>query len=236
MVVEYLGHGVHALIVLGGIVAVVLLLAPARRQALAPLGEHELRVALLRERVTTGALLTAEPLPAVIRDPGPARLLRPAYDDGTTSLLVAAVASTAAAGVHGAVTPAHLGEGLAVGLFFLITALAQSAWSCAVLWRPERRLLLAGLVGNCGVVMVWMVSRTVGIPFVAGGQPEPLGVLDLAATGWELVLIVSCVRLVSRPALPCPPPSWHRWPLAARSWVALSVSLLGLLTLLDLHT
>ncbi len=232
---EYLGHAVHALIVLAGMVGVVAVLWPARPGQQQLTSAQELRVAVLRERVAAGGLVTTEPIPELVAvEPlRPSRLSQPA---GTMPLLVAAVASAAAAGVHAAVTPGHVGEGLAVGLFFLLTAAAQSAWACALLLRPERPLLGAGILLNAGIVLVWMVSRTTGIPFVADGRAEAVGVLDVAATGWELVLIVCCASLLGRAGIPRPLLAWHCWPYAARCWAAVSVGLLGALTFLDLHT
>jgi hypothetical protein len=230
---EYLGHGVHALVVLAGIIGVVVLLAPARRTT-APVGGHEVRVKLLRERVAAGTLITAGPLPDRIpQESLPVPTGR--RDVHSAAVLVTVVASASAAGVHAAVTPGHAGEGLAVGLFFLLVALAQSAWACAVLLRPERPLLVAGIVLNLGVAAVWALSRTTGIPFVAAGRPEAVGVLDLAATGWELVLVACCLGLLRGPVVPRPPLSWHRWPYAARCWAALSIGVLGAVTVLDLH-
>lgn len=234
MVGDYVGHGVHVLVVLSGLVGVVLVLAPALLHRPEPVTSHALRVAVLRERVAAGGLVTADPLP-VRREPHPVRTPS-RVEAGSTPLLVAVFAGAAAAGVHAAVTPAHLGEGMAVGMFFVLTAAGQCAWSCAVLWRPARALLHAGAVANLGVVLVWMVSRTTGVPGVGGGEPEAVGMLDVATTGWELVLIACCLRLLAQPALPRPSLSWREWPPAAQCWTAVTVGVLGALTLLDLHT
>ena len=230
---EYLAHAVHVAVVLAGIIGVVVLLLPARR-TLAPAGVHEDRVTLLRERVAAGTLVTAGPLPDRL-PPEPVPACSGRADLPGAAVLVAVVASAAAAGVHAAVTPGHVGEGLAVGLFFLLTALAQSAWACAVLLRPERPVLVAGIALNLGVALVWAMSRTTGVPFVAEGRPEAVGTLDLAATGWELVLVACCLGLLRGSVVPRPPLSWHRWPYAARCWAALSIGVLGALIVLDLH-
>src|SRR6185436_12174001 len=57
--------------------------------------------------------------------------------------------------------------------------------------------LVAGIVGNLGLVALWAVSRTVGIP---GLGREPVGGWDLAAGAWELVLVAACLVGLSRRA------------------------------------
>ena len=49
----------------------------------------------------------------------------------------------------------------------------------------------SGAIVNVGVIAVWLVSRTTGLPF--GSQPwipEPVGFADLFATSFEVVLVV----------------------------------------------
>lgn len=224
-------HSVHYAVVFLGIIALTVLLVPLRHRVGDPADPHAIRVAALRERIATGSLATLEPLaPPRVSAP-----VRSVASSGTTLLLAAVVASAAAGGVHAAVAPGHVADGLAVGTFFLVTALAQSAWAAAAIWRPTRPLLLAGLAGNAAVVAVWAISRTSGLPGVEGGRPEAVGALDLAATCWELVVAAGCFWLLSHPPPNRPPLSWDRWPLAARAWATASVALLGALTFLDLH-
>ena len=55
-----------------------------------------------------------------------------------------------------------------------------------------------GLAVNAGVVAIWVVSRTTGLPFgPEPGTPEAIGVPDVTATGFELVIAaILVVRLV----------------------------------------
>ena len=93
--------------------------------------------------------------------PGP-----PAARDSSTWRAVAVVSSVAAAGVHAAVFPHHLEEaGARRRSSSSCVTLAQAAWACLVCLDATRdRLLLAGIVGNLGLVALWAVSRTVGLP------------------------------------------------------------------------
>ena len=219
-------HGVHYGMAIAGTVGVALLLVPLRRSTAVPTGDHARRVAALRERVATGSLATAvplEPLPA----PGRAR-----PDVGSAALPVAAVASAAAAGVHGAVAVPHFGEGPVVGLFFLVLTVTQCAWAVAALRGPRRPVLVAGLVGNALVVAVWAVSRTSGVPLVEGGRPEAVGVLDLACCAWELVVIACCGWLLRHPQ---PSRASTSWPRVAQGWAVATTASLGALMTLGLH-
>lgn len=119
-------------------------------------------------------------------------------------LLVSAAALTLGAGaIHFAVIRAHFDESALFGLFFVVTALLQIGWSLAVALVPSRSLLLAGAAGNAGIVLVWLASRTTGLP--VGPEPwkrEAVGSLDLFATAFEVLAIYLTLSLLS--AAPAP--------------------------------
>ncbi|MCU1591060.1 MAG: hypothetical protein JWP11_2316 [Frankiales bacterium] len=121
-----------------------------------------------------------------------------------TAVLVAAALSLGAAVIHGIVVPPHLQEDPLYGGFFVALTAAQLAWAVAVVVRPQRTLLVAGALGNLGVVLLWGVTRTAGIPLgVAAGQREGVGVLDLSCSVLELGVVACCALLLvsRRPAL-----------------------------------
>ena len=112
-----------------------------------------------------------------------------------------ALTSFAAAAIHFAVTGDHFQEGVAFGLFFAALAWAQLLWAVGILLAPSRLLLLAGLAGNLAVVVIWAVSRTVGLPLgPEAGTAEPVGVADVAATILELLIVSGTALLLSRGA------------------------------------
>ena len=77
------------------------------------------------------------------------------------------------------------------GAFFLGLAAAQGLFSLALLRWPGRVLSLAGILGNLSVVMLYILSRTSGVPFGPhAGRAEEAGVLDMSATGIELAIVV----------------------------------------------
>lgn len=193
-VLGIVAHVVHYTLVLGGAVVVVALLASARpgRRPVA-VTPHERRVEQLRVAVAAGDLTSLTPPVAVAPEPRPAPVA-PAH--GSTAIVVAVISSAAAAGVHAAAGPVHFREGLLIGTFFVVSALAQLAWSLLLLARgPDRALLWAGLLGNAAIVALWAWTRTVGLPGLV--EVEPVGSWDLAASSWEVVIVGSCAVALS---------------------------------------
>jgi hypothetical protein len=112
--------------------------------------------------------------------------------------IVAAGLSSGAAAIHFSVIGVHYAEYPPHGVLFAALAWAQAAWAVAYLLRPTAPLAVLAAALNAGVVAVWVVSRTVGLPY--GPAPfvaEPVGLLDGLATAFELALIVLLVVLLS---------------------------------------
>jgi hypothetical protein len=124
---------------------------------------------------------------------GPPAVTRPLASVMAVDL---ALLSGAAAIIHGAVIGQHLREFWLFGAFFAVAALAQLAWALLAIARPARRLWLAGAVGNAAVIVVWIVSRTVGLPLgEEAGRAEPVGFADALSTAYEVVLVVGSAAL-----------------------------------------
>lgn len=117
----------------------------------------------------------------------------------------AAALSLAAALIHLWVTPEHFKEWWGYGAFFLGTAVFQGAYGLALLRWPRPSLFSLGIAANLGVVVLWLVTRTAGIPFFGpdAGEMETVGALDLAATAAELALVfvLAGLRFSRRPGL-----------------------------------
>jgi hypothetical protein len=143
-------------------------------------------------------------------------------------LPLVAVADAAAAGVHFVVMPTHFQESLLYGGFFAVAATMQVVYSVWLLARPSRALLTAGAVGNLAIALLWLYTRTSGIPLgPASGSTEPFGALDTLATGFELVGSVGAFALLRglvRQALN--PANWSRamWLVAPAAAVAIAVT------------
>ncbi|MGY4712900.1 hypothetical protein ACXDF8_25695 [Mycolicibacterium sp. CBM1] len=107
--------------------------------------------------------------------------------DRRLSARCAAVASLGAAVIHFAVAPMHWRDWLVSGVFFAGVAVFQLLWALLVWSRPGTGVLAAGFVANAGAAALWVVSRTVGVPFGPhGGQPEAVDGAGIA------VLLLQC--------------------------------------------
>src|SRR3982074_3694519 len=80
-------------------------------------------------------------------------------------LLFGVIALTlGAACIHIAVAPMHFLEWTPFGVSFLGAAAVQGALAGALLLTPTRRLLALSVVANIALVVVWAISRSVGLP------------------------------------------------------------------------
>ena len=116
----------------------------------------------------------------------------------TWSSALAAALSFGAAAIHFAVIGEHFAEYPPYGVAFTAFAWFQVGWAVLYLRRRTRGLAVLAVTVNLGALIVWAVSRVVGLPFGPDpGQIEPIGPLDLLAgaleaaltglLGWDLV-------------------------------------------------
>ena len=121
--------------------------------------------------------------------------------DPANAWLVCAIGLSAGAGlIHLMVTPHHLKHWIGYGLFFLAAGAAQLIYPVGLLRRPRRSWLLAGIVGNGLIIALYLVTRTIGIPFFGpdAWRVEPIGRVDVISKLAEAALIVSLVALLRR--------------------------------------
>lgn len=227
-------HGIHYAVLAVGVVGLLALLGPqlvGRPRPAAPYDEHSRRVQALAAQISSGNLGVRVAPPVL----GPV----PRYVDRVRAryLPVAVVSSAAAAGVHAAVGPEHFREQVLFGLFFVGAALAQIVWAVLMATRPQRSLLVAAVVGNSAVLVLWLVTRTVGLPGLLPA-PEAVGVWDLACGAWELVVVLCAARALQAhtdpgadPDADLRLPAWVDWETSARAWALASVLVLLALTL-----
>jgi hypothetical protein len=101
-----------------------------------------------------------------------------------------AIASVVSGAVHAAVGPAHFREATILGVFFAGTFLVQMAWAVLVVTRPSRAVLAAGAAANAAIVLVWLVSRTTGLPVGPEiWEPEAITALDAVTTALEVGIV-----------------------------------------------
>lgn len=108
------------------------------------------------------------------------------------AVVVMAAGSMGAAAAHTAVTEQHFDEATLLGGFFVLLALAQTGFAAVLLARPVRRVVELGVLANLGIVCLWVWTRIVGIPLgIAGGGREAVEVIDLVATGLEMLCVAA---------------------------------------------
>ena len=99
--------------------------------------------------------------------------------------------------------PEHFAEYWLFGVFFVVIAWVQVALAGAVALVPpqgsRRRLFLVGLTVQTAVVVLWLVTRTWGLP-VGPDQwtAEPVAAVDAACTGFEVAAAVGFALLASK--------------------------------------
>ena len=115
--------------------------------------------------------------------------------------------------IHGVVTPEHFEEWWGYGLFFTLTALIQLFYGMLLIfqpWQPDpirktqglpvQWLYWAGIFGTVLIILLYVITRTVGIPFFGpeAGEVEDLSLISLLSKVLELGLIVCLLLLLRR--------------------------------------
>jgi hypothetical protein len=114
----------------------------------------------------------------------------------------ASVLAIAAGLIHAVAAVGHVTEFWLFAVFFAVLAAAQVTWGVLVYGGADRRVLRAGAWGSAAVALLWLVSRTVGLPIgPEAGTPETAGALDVLATLDELVTVAIVVGLLRFPEL-----------------------------------
>lgn len=106
--------------------------------------------------------------------------------------------SLVAAVIHFAVTPEHFEEYVLFGVFFVVLAAFQLVWGVVMPQRPSPWVLWVGLLVNLGVIVIWVVSRTAGLPIgPEAGEAEEIGVLDGVSTAAEALIVLGTAWLLA---------------------------------------
>ena len=130
-----------------------------------------------------------------------------------------------AAAIHVVASASHFSEWWLFGIFFAVLAAWQASWGVLLYREPSERALITGAGVNTGVALLWLVTRTVGLPLGPEvWSPERIGVLDVAATVDELSIACLSLALIStawRRRLGAKPVEWLVLALLIASGVAL---------------
>lgn len=117
----------------------------------------------------------------------PAEPTRPA---GTRAIPVAAGACLISAGLSAAAVGEHLGAAAAHTVLFIAVAAVQLLLALLLLRMPNRRVLRAAVAVSAWLVLLWLVTRTMGVALLT--QRLPFGVLDTLASGLALLVLAGC--------------------------------------------
>jgi hypothetical protein len=154
-----------------------------------------------------------------------------------TAQQLACIGLAAAAGTHLAVMPDHFRQSWIYGSFFAVVAPLQIGLAWRVLARPRRAELSAALAFSVGVVLLWAITRFVGVPVGPdNGATEELGVLDIFATLAELLTAGALVHVLrsghlAAPSGIAPAWRWSLWSLATRATLVATVVVVPLLSI-----
>jgi hypothetical protein len=92
--------------------------------------------------------------------------------------------------IHFSQVRAHLQEWRPSGITFLVLAGAELLLAVAMLIGASRPAYLLGIWVSQATILLWLLSRTVGIPFGPEAfVPEPVGRPDLTATALEALTL-----------------------------------------------
>jgi hypothetical protein len=117
------------------------------------------------------------------------------------------VACAISAGIHAALTPAHLAEGTGAGLGFLSSAVLLAVLAAALTRRPSVTALLSTVVVLAGLIVSYAFATTSGLPLLHP-EPEPVDGLAVFTKAVEAGGLLAAAHLLwrVRPAL-APAPS-----------------------------
>jgi len=108
-------------------------------------------------------------------------------------LYTVATLSLLAALIHLWVMPEHFEEWWGYGMFFLVAGVVQVVYVPLLVRWPNQTVLLLGMVGNSVIVLLYLFTRVVGIPFFGpeAGEIEGVGIIDVCATSSEAAIVVA---------------------------------------------
>jgi hypothetical protein len=103
--------------------------------------------------------------------------------------------------IHLAVSGEHYQLSWMHGMFFAVVGWLQISWAVAVILRPKRRLLTAGVLLNAGIIGVWVMSRIWGVPVgPEAWTPESIALADALSSGCEFGIVALSLAVLVQPA------------------------------------
>jgi hypothetical protein len=110
--------------------------------------------------------------------------------------------------IHGAAFQEHLTEWWGYAMFFVTAMIVQGIYGLILFLRPWKTvqdvkwMYLSGIVGNAAIILLYLITRTVGIPFLGpeAGQVEDFTAISLLAKISEVIVIGLLAVLLRNPS------------------------------------
>jgi hypothetical protein len=110
---------------------------------------------------------------------------------------LAATLSFVAGYVHFAFAESHFQEWWGYGAFFVVAGNLQALFAALLVWRPRPWHPLAGIAGNLAIVVVYVITRTNGIPLGPHARVvEAAGAIDWVTTAGQIALIAALIAML----------------------------------------
>ena len=106
------------------------------------------------------------------------------------------------AGIHGALTPAHFGEGTGAGIGFVVSTVLLAALVAGLTFWPVSPVPVAGAaIVLFGLLAAYGLATTTGVP-VLHPEAEPVDGLALTTKAFEVAGLVTALNVLwRRPAM-----------------------------------
>lgn len=147
----------------------------------------------------------------------PIEQARPEIANLTGPVLALAGLSLSAGTIHLVATAQHLDVVWTLPAFFAIIGAGQLYVAWATYRRPhDRELLVAAAIGNLIIGLLWLVSRTVGLPFGPEEGTQGIGVSDTIASLQEFAFAWAAIGMVRAPERTARRLAWLAGPMGLR--------------------
>ena len=103
----------------------------------------------------------------------------------------------ASAGIHAALVPEHVREGVGAGAGFAVAAVALAALAVALTRRSSPVIVSVAAVTLAGLIVAYVLAATIGVP-VLHPEPEPIDAIALVTKAIEATGLLVAARLLGR--------------------------------------